>query len=79
MAEKAIIVTNANIAELNSRFQHDGTGVPAAVGYILVCGFGADEDYSMMNKVRFFQKYEKGADLRNGFFEAIPIVESAAN
>lgn len=71
MATKAIQITNANVAELNNRFQKEGTGVPAAVGYYLVAQFGEDGDYDIMSAAKFNQKYTKGATLRNGFFEAV--------
>ena len=68
MAEKAILVTNANVEELNSRFQNEETGVPAAVGYFLVAGFGEDD---MVSASTFATLYDKGPELRNGFFEAV--------
>lgn len=71
MAEKAILVTNSNVEELNSRFQAEGTGVPAAVGYFLVADFGADGAYDMISAATFNDLYTKGAELRNGFFEAV--------
>lgn len=71
MAEKAILITNANVEKLNARFQHEGTGVPAAVGYYLVAGFGEDGDYSIMSSSKFHQQYIEGKPIRNGFFEAI--------
>lgn len=73
MAEKAVQITKSNIGQLTTRFQHDGTGVDLAIGYYLVAGFGADEDYSVMSPAKFFEKYVAGEKLRNnGFFEAIP-------
>lgn len=73
MAEKAILITNANIQQLRTRFQHDGTGVEPAVGYILVAGFGADEDYSVMSRAKFAEKYVQGESLHApGWFEAVP-------
>jgi hypothetical protein len=71
MAEKAILVTNANVEQLNNRFQNDGTGVPAAVGYYLVAQFGQDGAYEMLSAATFNEKYEMGEPLNNGFFEAI--------
>ena len=71
MAEKAILVTNANVEELNSRFQNEETGVPAAVGYFLVAGFGEDGAYDMVSASTFATLYDKGPELRNGFFEAV--------
>lgn len=71
MAEKAVFVTAANVADLNKRFQKDATGVPAAIGYYLVAGFGEDGDYDMLSSAVFNQKYTVGKSLRNGFFEAV--------
>ena len=73
MAEKAILVTNANVAELTSRFQHEGTGVTPAVGYYLVTHFGDDDDYDMVSPAIFQSKYRRGESLKTeGFFEAVP-------
>lgn len=71
MAEKAILVTPANREELNSRFQHDGPGVPASIGYYLVAPFGVDGHYDMLNAATFNELYTAGPVLRNGFFEAV--------
>lgn len=70
MADKAIAVTAANVKKINERFQHEGTGVPAAIGYFLVAGFGEDGDYDMLSPAVFNEKYTIGKPLRNGFFEA---------
>ncbi|AWN03313.1 hypothetical protein PBI_CAMILLE_67 [Microbacterium phage Camille] len=73
MADKAIKVTNENREELKTRFQQEATGVEPAVGYYLVAQFGADDrNYEMISSAVFNQKYEKGVELRNGFFEAVP-------
>lgn len=72
MAEKAILVTPANIKKLNERFQHEGTGVPMAIGYYLVAGFGEDGDYQLLSAATFNQRYTQGQPIRNGFFEALP-------
>lgn len=73
MAQKAILVTNANREELNNRLQQDATGVPMAVGYYVVMLFGADDrNYEMLSKASFNQLYTQGPKLKSpGWFEAI--------
>lgn len=72
MAQKAILVTESNLDELNNRFFQEGTSVPMAVGYYLLSGFGDHLSYELLNSANFFAKYDKGETLRNGFFEAVP-------
>lgn len=74
MAQKAVLVTEANLDELNSRFFQEGTSVPMAVGYYLVAGFGDHLSYELLNSANFNAKYTQGETLRNGFFEAVPKV-----
>lgn len=72
MATKAILVTNANQSELTAKYHaEDGSGVPIAVGYYLVSDFGDHFGYDIMSSAKFFQKFEQGPDIRNGFFEAL--------
>ncbi len=75
MAEKAIQVTRSNRDELQNRFalgEDGGTGVPMAIGYYLVAGFGEDGAYEMLSPHVLSEKYTRGETLRNGFFEVIP-------
>ena len=72
MAEKAIQVTEENRDRLNNRFYQGGPGVPMAIGYFLVAGFGEDGDYDMLSPAVFYEKYQRGTPITNGFFEAIP-------
>lgn len=72
MAEKATLVTHANRETLAAKYnEEDGTGVPIAIGYYLVAGFGDHLGYEMLSAASFAQKYERGPDIRNGFFEAV--------
>jgi hypothetical protein len=72
MAQKAVLVTAANIEQLRSRFQADGTGVEPAIGYYLLAGFGEDGDYDMVSAANFNAQFTIGPKLRTeGFFEAI--------
>lgn len=74
MAQKAVLVTAENREQLNSRFFQEGTGVPMAIGYYLVSGFGDHLGYELLNSANFNAKYDQGETFRNGFFEAIPKV-----
>ena len=71
MADKAILITKANVEELTTRFQNDNTGVMPAIGYYLVAQFGQDGDYDIVSPAIFNEKFTKGETLRNGFFEAV--------
>lgn len=72
MAQKAILVTNANRDQLANRFNEDNsTGVPIAVGYYLVANFGDHFGYEMLSAAKFNAKYLIGEKLKNGFFEAV--------
>lgn len=72
MAEKAIKITAENIERLSNRFFNDGPGVPLAIGYYLVAGFGEDGDYDIINSATFNEKYILGEKLHSGgFYEAI--------
>lgn len=72
MAQKAILVTAANVQQLTSRFQNDGTGVTPAIGYYLLAGFGEDGDYDIVSSANFAAAFDKGEPLRTpGWFEAV--------
>ena len=72
MAEKAILITNANRETLANRFIEDeSTGVPLAVGYYLVMGFGEHLGREVLSAAVFNEVYTKGPEIRNGFFEAV--------
>lgn len=72
MAQKAVRVTADNKDMLTTRFYDQGSGVPIAIGYFLLAGFGEDGDYDMVSPANFYAKFEVGETLRNGFFEAVP-------
>ena len=72
MAQKAILVTAANREMLATRYnEENGTGPAIAIGYYLVSGFGDHLSYEIISAANFARLYERGPDIRNGFFEAV--------
>jgi len=72
MAQKAILITNANRQEIANKYNEgEATGVPIAVGYYLVAGFGDHLGYEILSAANFAQLYERGSNIQNGFFEAV--------
>lgn len=72
MAQKAILVTSENQKRLSTTYNDDdATGVPIAIGYYLVAGFGDHLGYEMLSKANFNQLYTLGPEIRNGFYEAV--------
>lgn len=72
MAQKAILITAGNRDNLAKRFSEEhSTGPALAIGYYLVSGFGDHLSYEIISAANFAQIYERGPDIRNGFFEAV--------
>lgn len=73
MAQKATLVTAANIGTLKSTYSDEfTTGTELAIGYYLVVNFGDHFGYELLSAANFFAKYSRGETLHiELWFEAV--------